>query len=143
MHPRPERIRGEYVALHPEHGDWALRLDVLQHTPGGLVFAWARLPSWSQQLAACDACPGQTHNAARYPECGTHRQLLSANKIVLRENPEVTFIADVQVVAEYAPRPDGSVMALVYAPRNRRLAMNADELLTAKCFADYCSQAAK
>ena len=122
-----------------------VRLDLLQRTSDGLIFAWARLPSPQQIEAECDTCLGLLHNERRNPECGTRPAEVTTSRIVLRENHEVALAGDVdlEVLATYTPRPGSAVYAVVYGPRGMRLHCSPEQLLTAKCFAEYCTAAAK
>lgn len=140
VYPRPSKIKGEYIARHHEIGTLFVRLDVLATTESGLIFAWAKLPSLQQNENSCDTCPGQTHNPVRHTDCGKQQLAVGINEIVLRADHTQKLATRVAPWAIYYPTEKGSVYAIVYGPVGAKVSFDPDNLLSAKCFSEYCTR---
>lgn len=140
VYPRPSKIKGEYIVRHHEIGTLFVRLDVLATTESGLIFAWAKLPSLQQNENSCDTCPGQTHNPVRHTDCGKQPGVVGINEIVLRADHSQKLAGGVVPWAVYYPTEKGSVYAIVYGPAHAKVSFDPDNLLSAKCFSEYCTQ---
>lgn len=139
IYPRPVSIKGEYVVRHHELGDCIARLDVLATTDDGLIFAWAKFPTTEQQENNCSICPGQKHRPDLNPGCGEVGNKLKENEIVAREDHSYVLARGVTPWAFHECRRGGLVYAVVYGPSRVSPVYDPDQLLSAKCFAEYCS----